>query len=94
MSERDYRRIRPLVDAILALPLDFQGDSAFASRSATLDLCLLIIDLYSVSKALTLFNIVVDSCWTCFYPISDKYMNLFLANANTGYADVSASVDI
>ncbi|KAI0094551.1 ARM repeat-containing protein [Irpex rosettiformis] len=75
LSERDYRRTQPLVDAILALPLDFQGDSAFA-----------------MSKALTLFNIVVDSCWPCFYPVSDKYMSLFLANANTGYADIRSHI--
>ncbi|KAI0702440.1 ARM repeat-containing protein [Cytidiella melzeri] len=75
MSERDYRRIQPLVNSILSLPLDLQGDSAFA-----------------MSKALTLFNIVVDSCWPCFYPLSDKYMNMFLANANTGYADIRSHI--
>ena len=31
LSKRDPRRIRPLVDWILALPLEFNGDSAFES---------------------------------------------------------------
>lgn len=48
----------------------------------------LILTVREVSRALTLFNIVVDSCWPCFYPLSDKYMNMFLANANTGYNEV------
>ncbi|KAI0343973.1 ARM repeat-containing protein [Trametopsis cervina] len=75
LSDRDYRRNQPLLDWILSLPLDLQGDSAFA-----------------MSKALTLFNIVVDSCWPCFHPLSDRYMNMFLANANTGYADIRSHI--
>jgi hypothetical protein len=31
-SDRDPRRSQPLVDWILALPLEFNGDSAFASK--------------------------------------------------------------
>ncbi|TCD70651.1 hypothetical protein EIP91_002372 [Steccherinum ochraceum] len=30
LSDRDYRRVQPLVNWILALPLEFHGDSAFA----------------------------------------------------------------
>ena len=32
LSERDYRRVQPLVNWILSLPLEFHGDSAFASK--------------------------------------------------------------
>lgn len=44
-----------------------------------------------MSKALTLFGIVVDCCWPCFEPLADDYMTTFLANANTGYAEVNLS---
>ncbi|KAH8100456.1 ARM repeat-containing protein [Cristinia sonorae] len=30
LSERDYRRVQPLINWILSLPLEFHGDSAFA----------------------------------------------------------------
>lgn len=32
LSDRDYRRIQPLIEWILSLALDLQGDSAFASK--------------------------------------------------------------
>lgn len=35
LSDRDFRRIRPLIEWILSLPLDLQGDSAFASKCST-----------------------------------------------------------
>ena len=37
-----------------------------------------------------MFGIVVDCCWPFFEPLCDQYMTLFLDNANTGYAEVSA----
>ncbi|KAL4243149.1 BLM10 family protein [Abortiporus biennis] len=75
LADRDFHRIQSLVDWILALPLEFHSDSAFA-----------------MSKALTLFNVVVDSSWARFLPISDKYMNLFFDNASTGYAEIRAHI--
>lgn len=41
-----------------------------------------------MSKTLTLFINVVDACSPYFNPVADKYMALFLANTNTGYAEV------
>ena len=46
------------------------------------------VTFHVVSKALTMFGIVVDCCWPCFEPLCDEYTNLFLENANTGYAEV------
>ncbi|GJE87739.1 proteasome-substrate-size regulator, mid region domain-containing protein [Phanerochaete sordida] len=71
LLERDYRRVERLVRWVLAVQLDFHGDSAFA-----------------MSKALTFFGVVVDCSWTCFEPVVDDYMNLFLDSANTGYAEM------
>lgn len=42
-----------------------------------------------VTKSLMLFNAVIDSLGLRFLPACDKYMHLFLDNANTGYAEVS-----
>ncbi|KAF7789210.1 hypothetical protein EIP86_000151 [Pleurotus ostreatoroseus] len=74
-TQRDPRRAEPLVQWIMKLPLDFQGDSAFAMTST-----------------LSLFNNVVDGCSPYFGPKADQYMNLFLVNANTGYAEVRSYV--
>lgn len=42
-----------------------------------------------MTKTLSLFNNVVDGGSPYFGPQADKYMDLFLLNANTGYAEVS-----
>ena len=47
----------------------------------------LLVNSYR-SKTLTLFINVVDACSPYFNPVADKYMELFLANTNTGYAEV------
>ncbi len=41
-----------------------------------------------VSKSLSIFNILVDCLDLRFLPLADQYINLFLDNANTGYAEV------
>ena len=43
----------------------------------------------AVSKSLSIFNILVDCLDLRFLPLADQYINLFLDNANTGYAEVS-----
>ena len=42
-----------------------------------------------MSKSLAIFNILVDCLDLRFLPLADQYINLFLDNANTGYAEVS-----
>lgn len=42
----------------------------------------------AVSKSLSIFNILVDCLDLRFLPLADQYINLFLDNANTGYAEV------
>ena len=51
----------------------------------------LIIANCAVTKTLILFNAVIDSLGLRFLPACDKYMHLFLDNANTGYAEVITS---
>ena len=91
-TQRDPRRVEPIVQWILGLPLEFQGDSAFASTCRVeifgLRSSEQLIDYCTVSKTLTLFINVVDACSPYFNPVADKYMALFLANTNTGYAEV------
>ena len=48
-----------------------------------------ILSHTAVSKTLTLFVNVVDGTSPYFSPLADTYMNLFLQNANTGYAEVT-----
>ena len=45
----------------------------------------------AVSKSLSIFNILVDCLDLRFLPLADQYINLFLDNANTGYAEVICS---
>ena len=73
---------------ILSLQLDFHGDSAFASTSLHSQ-TEVSADVLVVSKSLALFNILVDCLDLRFLPLADQYINLFLDNANTGYAEVS-----
>ncbi|KDQ54780.1 hypothetical protein JAAARDRAFT_134622 [Jaapia argillacea MUCL 33604] len=75
LVDRDPRRHQAMLDWILALPLEFHGDSAFA-----------------MNKTLSLFGIVVDCLGPRFMPLSDKYFNLLLDNANTGYAEIRAHI--
>lgn len=46
---------------------------------------------FLVTKSLMLFNAVIDSLGLRFLPACDKYMHLFLDNANTGYAEASTT---
>ncbi|CAL1696390.1 unnamed protein product [Somion occarium] len=75
LSDRDSRRIGPLVGWILSLPLEFHSDSAF-----------------SMTKNLTLFNVIVDCSWAQFAPLADQYASTFFENANTGYAEVRTHI--
>ena len=47
---------------------------------------------HTVTKTLILFNAVIDSLGLRFLPACDKYMHLFLDNANTGYAEVTTPI--
>lgn len=47
---------------------------------------------HAVTKTLILFNAVIDSLGLRFLPACDKYMHLFLDNANTGYAEVTTAI--
>lgn len=85
--DRDWRRIEPVIDWILSQQLDFQGDSAFASTFLSI-LVEILSSPYTVTKTLSMFNYFVDCSWPFFSTVADKYMRLFLDNANTGYAEV------
>ncbi|OBZ79732.1 Proteasome activator complex subunit 4A [Grifola frondosa] len=47
---------------------------------------------FAMSKSLSLFGILVDSLGIHFLPLCDKYVNLFLDNANTGYAEIRSQI--
>lgn len=47
-----------------------------------------IYDVIAVYKSLSLFTILIESLGLRFLPYSARYANLFLDNANTGYAEV------
>ncbi|KAI0728586.1 ARM repeat-containing protein [Fomitopsis betulina] len=47
---------------------------------------------FAMTKTLILFNAVIDSLGLRFLPACDKYMYLFLDNANTGYAEIRSQI--
>lgn len=65
------------------LHLQVRIDYNFSLRRA------ILTRLMSVTKALSVFGILIDSLGIRFNSRSDKYVGLLLANANTGYAEVS-----
>ena len=92
LEERDPRRNRALVDWILALSLDFNADSAFASKPLSLS-DLSGLNLYtSVNKTVTIFTTLVENLGMLFNPLSDKYVNLLFDSANTSYAEMRAHI--
>ena len=84
---RDPRRNQPLLDWLIALPFDFQGESAFTSET----IYLFVIPLYNfniVTKTLGLWNMTMEALGTRFDTLSDKYVSIIFDNADTGYAEV------
>ncbi|KAF8898414.1 hypothetical protein BD779DRAFT_1607229 [Infundibulicybe gibba] len=75
LQNRDPRRSTAFVDWILSLPLEFNGDSAFA-----------------MNKPLSIFGILVDTLGLFFNKKSDAYAQIFLENANTGYAEMRGHI--
>ncbi|KAH9922007.1 ARM repeat-containing protein [Epithele typhae] len=47
---------------------------------------------FAMSKSLSIFNILVDCLDLRFLPLADQYVNLFLDNANTGYAEIRSQI--
>ncbi|KAL1951786.1 hypothetical protein VTO73DRAFT_935 [Trametes versicolor] len=47
---------------------------------------------FAMSKSLSIFNILVDCLDLRFLPLADQYINLFLDNANTGYAEIRSQI--
>ncbi|OCH96671.1 ARM repeat-containing protein [Obba rivulosa] len=47
---------------------------------------------FQMNKSLTLFNVVIDCLGPRFLPLADKYVHLFLDNANTGYAEIRSQI--
>ncbi|KAJ2996608.1 hypothetical protein NUW54_g7221 [Trametes sanguinea] len=47
---------------------------------------------FAMSKSLSIFNILVDCLDVRFLPLADQYINLFLDNANTGYAEIRSQI--
>jgi hypothetical protein len=50
LNDRDFRRSAPLVDWLLALPLEFQGESAFTSKSGASPTYCLNLQIYLFSE--------------------------------------------
>ncbi|KAG1755009.1 uncharacterized protein EDB91DRAFT_1096702 [Suillus paluster] len=71
----DPRRFQPLVDWILSLHLDFQGDSAF-----------------SMTKALNIVVVFIDSVGVRFNSVSERYASIFFNNADSNYAEIRSSI--
>ncbi|KAH8120588.1 hypothetical protein DFH11DRAFT_1838384 [Phellopilus nigrolimitatus] len=69
--DSDPQRVKPLIDWVLALPLEFHGDSAF-----------------QMSKSLGLISGLAMELGIRFSAASDRFIDLFFANANTGYAEI------
>jgi hypothetical protein len=44
-----------------------------------------------VKKSLSLLNILASATNIFFNPLADKYVNVILSNANTGYAEVGVA---
>ncbi|TFK89763.1 ARM repeat-containing protein [Polyporus arcularius HHB13444] len=47
---------------------------------------------FAMSKSLSIFNILVDCLDIRFLPLADHYINLFLDNADTGYAEIRSQI--
>ncbi|KAL7285729.1 hypothetical protein ACG7TL_000834 [Trametes sanguinea] len=47
---------------------------------------------FAMSKSLSIFNILVDCLDVRFLPLADQYINMFLDNANTGYAEIRSQI--
>ncbi|KAI8995384.1 ARM repeat-containing protein [Trametes punicea] len=47
---------------------------------------------FAMSKSLSIFNILVDCLDVRFLPLADQYIDLFLNNANTGYAEIRSQI--
>lgn len=75
---------------ILKLPLEFNGESAFESKSIFIFIfCnLKKFETSSVSKPLSLFAILVDSLGVHFNPKSEEYVQIMFDNTNTSFAEV------
>lgn len=73
----------------MSMPLEFHGDSAFDSKFTSQQPCATLTDSVTVNKTLTIFGGVLDNLGHGLKSVGDKYMNLLLENANTGYAEVS-----
>lgn len=91
LNKRDPRRNQALVDWIMALPLEFNGNSAFESMPwVFLVQARANTHFLSVTKPLCLFAILIDALGIYFNPKAEPYAKLFFENANSGYAEVSA----
>ncbi|KAG1757297.1 hypothetical protein EDB19DRAFT_1924203 [Suillus lakei] len=71
----DPRRFQPLVNWILSLHLDFQGDSAF-----------------SMTKALNVIVVFIDSVGVRFNHVSERYASILFDNADSNYAEIRTSI--
>ncbi|KAG2149717.1 armadillo-type protein [Suillus cothurnatus] len=72
--------LEPLVNWILSLHLDFQGDSAFSSK------------FLSLTKALNIIVVFIDSVGVRFNGVSEKYASIFFNNADSNYAEIRTSI--
>ncbi|KAI0961210.1 hypothetical protein AcV7_000369 [Taiwanofungus camphoratus] len=47
---------------------------------------------FAMNKSLSLFSVLIDCLGPRFLPMGDKYVHLFLDNANTGYAEIRSQL--
>ncbi|KAH8835430.1 hypothetical protein DL96DRAFT_1675460 [Flagelloscypha sp. PMI_526] len=78
MHSRDPRRVRPLIDWILSLPLDFHGDSAFA-MTKMIALCgIMIGNLNGRFESMSdkYFSLLLDNANTPYFEIRAQIANI------------------
>ncbi|KAL0950801.1 hypothetical protein HGRIS_007566 [Hohenbuehelia grisea] len=97
--DRIYAQIKPDTLNIWESAFNYQMADRDFRRSMPLVNWILGISLdfsgdsaFDMSKALSIFAIVVDTMDIRFNPMSDKYVNLFLENANNGYAEIRSHI--
>jgi len=90
LEGRDPRRITALSDWILSLPLDFYGDSAFASMYESHHLPYGTSSAPLAIKSLTILGCFLDNVGYRDIPLLDRYFPLLLGGMDVSFAEVTA----
>src|SRR6266849_9121535 len=90
LEGRDPRRVPALSDWILSLPLDFYGDSAFASMYEPHHLPHGNSPVPLAIKSLTILGCFLDYVGYRDVPLLDRYFALLLEGMDVSFAEVAA----